>query len=77
MDGVVYVDVRGCENIDKIIDILDIQLFETNTLKHNRSLQENIQKIVKELNKRHILIVMDNCHHIMISDDKQNFKKMI
>lgn len=24
MDGVVYVDVRGCENIDKIIDILDL-----------------------------------------------------
>ena len=26
-DGVVYVEIRGCENMSKIIETLDIELF--------------------------------------------------
>ena len=38
-DGVVYLEIRGCENMNKIIEILDIELFDNTALKHNRSLQ--------------------------------------
>ncbi len=47
VDGVVYVEIRGCENMGKILETLDLELFESTALKHNRTLQENTQRIVK------------------------------
>lgn len=61
----------------KLFEALDLELFETSQLKLNKSLTENIQKLVKELMHKNVLIVMDNCQNIMASEEKESFKKVI
>lgn len=38
---------------------------------------ENVQRIVKELFEREVLIVLDNCQNIMLSEEKADFRKLL
>lgn len=54
-----------------------MQLFESSPSKLNKTFGQNAQKIVKQIQEREVLIVMDNCQNIMLSEDKNQFKKLI
>lgn len=76
-DGVIYLDIRSCEKILKIFETITMELFEGSQVKFSKTFQENAQKIIKELHQKNVLIVFDNCHNIISSESKDDFKKLI
>jgi len=69
-DGVIYLDLRSCEKMLKIYELFVIELFDNVPGKLNKTPTENAQKIVKEIHQKEVLIMMDNCQSIMLSEDK-------
>lgn len=72
-DGVIYLDIRSFEKMRKIFEAFNLELFENSTcspVRLNKTFGENVQRIVKELFNREVLIVLDSCQNIMLSEDK-------
>lgn len=76
-DGVIYLDLRSCERMLKIYEVFVIQLFEGIAGRLNKTPYQNAQRIIKQIHQKQVLIMMDNCQNIMVSQDKNEFKKLI
>jgi predicted ATPase len=76
-DGVVYLELSRCEGMAKIYEVLDLELFETPQLRLNKTPGENANRLVKELGEQSVLLVLDNCHSIMGSEERESFKRLV